>query len=490
MTMSHKTEFIQHPGSIPAPRRPSGARAVNDTVPRAPVLQSTVRSAPAPKTNPLETLSGMDEARAWGLAMAADVALCKEGRLDWSEIDPGCVLYGPPGTGKSNFAKLFADACDLPLIQTSYADWQGSGEGHLGSTMTAMKATFRDAAERSPCVLLIDELDSIQARGGSGGHANGYAHQMTNAVLTEFDTLNKDKGVIIIGTCNHPDQLDPALIRSGRMDRMIEIKRPDIRALEGILRYHLKRDEIRQLMEHRANALSDVALLCAGMTGADVAKAVRSARQASRRTKAALSFEAFLEVLDPAARLLPDEAQYRIAAHEAGYALLATRFGIVPHITASMIRRGSPDWWPGDHRDVVTQDQYLLRITVLLAGRAAEEVLHGAASTIAGGSNEHNDLATATRMACHLLSRNGFSDAMGLAWFGQEPTDRLILSHPRLADEVKSLLATALHKARLLLEADKSALIVLAKTLLARRVLAHDQIADIAARHPKQPSPA
>lgn len=433
-----------------------------------------------PKATPrptLASLAGMAEARAWGEAVARDIALCRLGQLSWSELDRGCLLYGPPGTGKTTFATVFAETCGLPLISTSFAQWQGAPGGHLGTTIEAIKKVFAEAKQKAPCVLAIGEIDSIPQRGRSENMV-GYMNQVTNAVLTEFDALPSVAGVIVVGSCNHPDLLDPALVRAGRMDRMIEVRLPTVRELEGIVRYHLsEQDRVALGADRYDGPLPDIARLCAGLSGADVAKAVRNARQHARHHRVPLSLASFEEVLDPPAKRPDPDTRYRIAVHEAGHALAALRLNISDEITASIIARngtaGGVAFRPRvPHQTRATLEHMLI---VALAGRVAEEIILGAPSSLSGGDSKDSDLAVATKLAIDAVIKLGFSQNGGLRWHGGDGQSVLLAAGP-LAEEIKQMLDAAHSQATEMLNKDRPFLELLAEALIMRRVLSHADI--------------
>lgn len=184
----------------------------------------------------LRDLSGYGAAKAWGMRLAADLTDYKAGRLTWEDVDSGLLLSGPPGCGKTFFATALASECGVPLIRSSYADWEaGTGGGNL--IAKSIKRAFADARKAAPCILFIDEIDSVGARGGRA-HNSGWFDVVINALLAELDGAEPRPGVVVVGATNHPDAIDPALRRPGRLDRHIEIPKPTIDDLKGILAHH------------------------------------------------------------------------------------------------------------------------------------------------------------------------------------------------------------------------------------------------------------
>lgn len=437
---------------------------------------------PKPKGIRLADLAGMDEARQWGEGVARDIALYKTGKLDWTDIDPGCLLYGPPGTGKTTYAKALAATCDIPLIATSYSEWQSSAEGHLASTMAAMKADFARAVQSAPCLLFIDELDSIPKR-GTGQHA-AYFNAVVNALLKEFDLLSDANGVIVVGACNHPELLDAALVRSGRMDRMIGIPLPSVDDLETIIAFHLNYEEQLEFRGfHRGpTRLSQIALLCAGMSGADVAKAVRGARQCARNNKRVLSVADFFEVLDPPAKRPDIATRSRIAAHESGHVVAGLRLAVSSKITASIIATEGSFGRIALRRAnrVLTQEEIENLLVVLLAGRAAEEIGFGSPSDLSGGNSETSDLAQATRLAGDAVAKFGYSRNSRLLWLAPNSHTNPLLTSGPLSDEVKFMLDAAYQRAKSLIAREPHLMGAIYSALSQRRVLSHAEIMALA----------
>ena len=225
----------------------------------------------------LENIFGMPKAKRWGLGLARDMAEHRAGRLPWRKVDHGCVLHGPPGTGKTTFVRMLAEACGVPLFETSYPAWQRHREGHLGDVHGAIHRLFTQAASQAPSIIFIDEVDGIPSRDGPNRHNRAWWDQIVNALIEKIDEIRKNQTpVIVIGACNHADRIDPALMRSGRLDRLITVDLPTVDDLVGIIRFHLENDDLV------GEDLRVVAAGAVGMTGADIEKLVRDAERHAR----------------------------------------------------------------------------------------------------------------------------------------------------------------------------------------------------------------
>lgn len=410
----------------------------------------------------LSELHGLGAAKVWGLALADDIRDYRSGALPWRSVSGRAILLsGPPGTGKTSYASALARECGIPIVATSYAAWQSHKEGHLGHVTQAIQKVFAEARAKAPCILFIDEIDALPAR-RSGDKHDSWFTAVLDCVLTEIDGVERREGVIVVAAANHPSALDPALVRSGRLDRHIEVPLPDIAGLLGIFRSHLGQD--------LADAdLPPAALAARGHTGADVERWVREARGKARRVAQPLTVSLLVETVREGAPILPDWVRRLVAYHEAAHAIANIALRLARPVSLSIGNGGAGETNSTvDEVRVHTRHDIEQCLISLLAGRAAEEIACGVTTAGAGGSDP-SDLGRATRIALRLETVYGLG-ASGLAYVPGEP-DRVLLMRPDLLAAVQGSLDQAYARAKDLLNANRASLDALATALFERGYL-------------------
>lgn len=354
-----------------------------------------------PTSPRIEDLKGYGKLSAWANDLLIDLLAYRSGDVAWADIDGGCLAAGGPGTGKTLFATALAASAGLPLIVFSYADAQSYGDGHLGTVIKRIKAVFAEAAKAAPCILFIDELDAFSSRssGLNSGRHDDWWTAIIACLLELLDGTARREGIVVIGATNHPEKIDPAILRSGRLDRRFDIELPDEEALIGIFAHHLPGVP--------AEAFEPAAVVLSGsISGADVARYAREARRAARRAGRELVVDDLLAVAMPSDTRTV-EHQRLVATHEAGHVIACLSVGVVPQ-SVSIVSSG------GNHGGVRSNpsmgleragdvEDYVVR---LLGGRAAEDVVFGDVCAGSGGS-DLSDLAGATRIVQQMLGHLG-----------------------------------------------------------------------------------
>lgn len=394
----------------------------------------------------LEDLDGYGAAKDWGLELIADFADYKAGRIAWDEVDNlGLLLSGPPGTGKTSYARALAKSARVPLVATSVADWNASS--YLSGTLQAIKDVFSRARQLAPCILFIDELDGISDRARLSGDYVEYWSQIVNLFLELLQGVDERPGVVVIGATNHPEMIDPAVKRAGRLDREIEIEKPDARTLASIFRHHLG-DQLPDA------DLMPVALAARGGTGADVEAYVRRARGAARRARRPLQIADLLAEVRTNREPPTQEVRWRIVVQEAGHAVVASVLGGMEVLGVS-IGDGDGLTQIADVDRAASLDHCSNVLSMLMAGRAAEQLVLGKASAGAGGS-ESSDLSRATELAKNIELKFGFGE-FGPLYLPDDRHDPLTVV-PGLLKAVSMRLSRAMAEATELLTGNRIAL--------------------------------
>jgi cell division protease FtsH len=453
-----------------------------------------------------EDVAGVDEAKA---ELNEVVRFLKEPakyRAIGAHIPKGVLLVGAPGTGKTLLARAVAGESGVPFFSLSGSEFV---EMFVGVGASRVRDLFEQAKTRAPCIIFIDELDAIgKARAGAAGFAaNEEREQTLNQLLVEMDGFATGSGLVIMAATNRPEILDKALLRAGRFDRQVLVDRPDVRGREAILRVHARHVQLAPEVD-----LAVVARRTPGMVGADLANVVNEAALASvRRSASVVGMSDFEEAIDriqlglkKEGRIMSEDEKRRVAFHEAGHALVALsvqhadpvhRVTIIPRSIGAL---GATLQLPTEERYLLTKEELIDRLCVLLAGRSAEELACGAISTGA-----QDDLERATMIAKQMVCRFGMSEALGaLTWGRADPmrflpgTDTYERDYSeetaRAIDaEVRRLVEESHARAMSILRDRRAELEAIGRELLVRETLGRAEVESLAApRSERRPAAA
>mgnify|MGYP000199769216 CR=1 FL=1 len=398
------------------------------------------------KPRRLEDLAGYGEAARWGLQLAKDLGDYRAGLLSWEDVDRGLLLSGPPGVGKTRFAQALAATCDVPIVQGSVAEWQSTG--YLNDLLKAMRGCFENALASAPCILLIDEIDAFGSRVNEDPHNRTYHRQVIASLLECLDGAVRRVGVVVIGTANYPDHLDPALLRPGRLDHHLRLEFPDPEARLVILEQYLGAGLSGAAAESFLAATVD-------WSGADIERLARESRRRARLAGRAVTAEDVVASLPEVVPIDVDRLA-STAVHEAGHAVYGLAVGrVIEEISLAdkYIRRSGnislgkvtfdlPDF---PRR---TGAWYLEEIGISLAGMVAEEEVTGQFDDGVGGL-ETSDLATATRLATLVEGVFGMgSSLVSERCEDNADVNRLRFRNPWLANRVDALLANQMSRVK------------------------------------------
>lgn len=443
--------------------------------------------APKPKdvSGPtLDDLHGLGEAGEWGRELATDLADWQAGKIGWSDVDRGILLSGPPGTGKTTFAGALARTCKVHLVLGSIGRWQA--KGHLGDMLKAMRAAFDEARRNAPSIIFLDEIDAVGDRERFSDHNAQYCTEVVAALLECIDGAEGREGVVVVGACNHPDRLDAALVRAGRLDRHVRISLPDAMGREGILRWHL------QGLLAKAD-LSEIAARTEGWNGASLEQLVRQARRLARRARRDMTVDDLASGL-PAPVALPEALRRRMAIHEAGHALVGMMVDAGEVISASISSSAVPTGGIQDGGGVMfgtkgfrerTRAQILDDMAVRLGGLAAEEIFLGDRSA-GGGGGKGSDLHGATSSALAFEASYGFGE--GFAYLSSSDEEELFATlrlDRYLQARVDKVLAGQFARAKKIIEEHRHEVERIAEALLAKGSLSGDELRDLVAQQPR-----
>ena len=333
-----------------------------------------------------------------------------------AKLPKGALLVGPPGTGKTLLAKAVAGEAEVPFFSISGSDFV---EMFVGMGAAKVRDLFKQANEKAPCIVFIDEIDTIgKKRDNAGYGGNDEREQTLNQLLTEMDGFDASKGVVILAATNRPDSLDPALLRPGRFDRRIPVELPDLKGREEILKVHAKKVRLGDDIDFNA-----IARAASGASGAELAnmvneaalRAVRENRKYVTQADLEESIETVIAGYQKKNQVLSSKEKLIVSYHEIGHALVAalqtnsapvTKITIIPRTSGAL---GYTMQVESEERNLMTQEELINKIATLTGGRCAEKLIFNSITT--GASN---DIEQATKLARAMITRYGMSDRFGM----------------------------------------------------------------------------
>lgn len=407
-----------------------------------------------------------------------------------AKMPKGILLVGPPGTGKTMLAKAVAGESEVPFFSISGSEFV---EMFVGMGAAKVRDLFKQAKEKAPCIVFIDEIDAIgKKRGGGALGGNDEREQTLNQLLTEMDGFEDNAGVIILAATNRPESLDPALTRPGRFDRQVPVTLPDLQGRVAILKVHAAKIKTAPSIDY-----DKVARMASGASGAELAnivneaalRAVRDHRPYATQEDMEESIEVVIAGYQKKHAILTDKEKCIVSYHEIGHALVAAlqshtapvqKITIIPRTSGALGYTMQVD--QGNHY-LMNKEEMLNQIATLTGGRAAEEVVFGTSTN--GASN---DIEKATRLARAMITRYGMSDEFGMVAMENVTNqylggDTTLACSPetqaRIDKAVSDLIKTQHEKARRLLEEHRKKLDELAKYLYEKETITGEQFMEI-----------
>ena len=404
-----------------------------------------------------------------------------------AKIPKGALLVGPPGTGKTLLAKAVAGEANVPFFSMSGSDFV---EMFVGVGASRVRDLFRQAKEKAPCIVFIDEIDAVgRARGKNPNMgANDERENTLNQLLTEMDGFGSNSGVIILAATNRADILDKALLRAGRFDRQINVDLPELKDRIEVFKVHL-----RNIKTDDSVDVDLMARQTAGFCGADIANVCNEAALiAARGNKKAVDRESFMAAIDRiigglehSSKIISDEEKRSIAIHEAGHATVSWFLEYSNEmVKVSIVPRGmalGAAWYMPEERQITPKEALLDQICMTLAGRAAEELTIGQISTGA-----LNDLEKVTKMAYAIVVYYGMSDKIPNVCYYDSTGQAYGFSKPyggerakQIDDEVSRIISEQYERAKQILRDHKEGHAKLAETLLTKEVMYAEDLVNI-----------
>jgi len=409
------------------------------------------------------------------------------------KIPKGALLVGPPGTGKTLLAKAVAGEASVPFFSMSGSDFV---EMFVGVGASRVRDLFKQAKEKAPCIVFIDEIDAVgRARGRNPNFGSNDERENTlNQLLTEMDGFGSNSGVIILAATNRADVLDKALLRAGRFDRQIHVELPDLNERKAIFEVHIKPIKVDKSVD-----VEFLAKQTPGFSGADIANVCNeSALIAARKDKKTVDRQDFLDAVDRIIgglekknKIIKEEEKRTIAYHEAGHATISWLLEHAnPLVKVTIIPRGralGAAWYLPEERQITTTEQMLDEMCATLGGRASEDLTFGRISTGA-----LNDLERVTKQAYAMISYFGMSSKIGnRSYYDSTGQQEYAFNKPysektaeTIDEEVKTLIDAQYARAKSILSTHKKGLKQLAEILLEKEVIFSDDLEKIFGKRP------
>ncbi|OFY15664.1 MAG: hypothetical protein A2X02_06420 [Bacteroidetes bacterium GWF2_29_10] len=408
------------------------------------------------------------------------------------KIPKGALLVGPPGTGKTLLAKAVAGEAQVPFFSLSGSDFV---EMFVGVGASRVRDLFKQAKEKAPCIIFIDEIDAIgRARGKNLMQSNDERENTLNQLLTEMDGFSSNSGVIILAATNRADVLDKALLRAGRFDRQIHVELPDLEERKAIFKVHLK-----PIKSEKDLNVDFLARHTPGFSGADIANVCNEAALiAARKNHQSIVKQDFLDAIDRIVaglekrnKIISDNEKKVIAYHEAGHATVSWLLEYAnPLIKVTIVPRGKSlgsAWYLPEERQILTTEQILDEMCATLGGRASEDLIFNKISTGA-----LNDLERTTKQAYAIVSIYGMNKEIGnLSYYDSGGSQEYSLSKPysdktaeKIDIEVKKIIEEQYDKAREILSTNIEGLKKIAEELLSKEVIYKEDLENILGKRP------
>ena len=407
-----------------------------------------------------------------------------------AKMPKGLLLVGPPGTGKTMLAKAVAGEAGVPFFSMSGSEFV---EMFVGMGASKVRDLFKQAKEKAPCIVFIDEIDAIggkRSNGGMGGHDE--REQTLNQLLTEMDGFEGNSGVVILAATNRPETLDPALTRPGRFDRRVPVELPDLKGREEILKVHVKKIKVESNVDY-----TQIARMASGASGAELAnivneaalRAVRQGRKAATQADLEESIETVIAGYQKKNAILTDREKMVVAYHEIGHALVAAKqsnsapvqkITIVPRTSGALGYTMQVD--EGNHY-LMTKEEIENKIATYTGGRVAEEIAVGSITT--GASN---DIEQATKLARAMITRFGMNDEFGMVAFETVSNQYLggdtalacsAETQTKIDEKVVEVVKAQYEKAKKIIIENKRKLDQLAQYLYINETITGDEFMDI-----------